>query len=61
MVPLLEMKKVASNMKYNLELTEQELNIIAASLYKLPYETVSILVENIRKQIEKQQTKKEGK
>jgi hypothetical protein len=55
------MKKVASNMKYNLELTEQELNIIAASLYKLPYETVSILVENIRAQIEKQQTKKEGK
>jgi len=55
------MRKQVNNMKYNLELTEQELNIIAASLYKLPYETVSLLVENIRSQIEKQQTKKEGK
>lgn len=42
-------------MKFKIELEEQELNLIASALYKLPYETVAALITSIGNQINAQQ------
>jgi len=41
-------------MKFKLELTEQELNIVLFGLQKLPFETVNELIKNIVAQAQPQ-------
>ena len=44
-------------MVYKLELTEQDLKVLDASLGKLPYEVVAPLIDKLNKQIAEQQVK----
>jgi len=46
-------------MIYKLELTEQDLKVLDASLGKLPYEVVALLIFKINQQIAEQQQPKE--
>ncbi len=46
-------------MTYKIELTEQDLQILSASLGKLPYEVVAPLIVKINQQIAEQQQPKE--
>lgn len=45
-------------MKYQIEITEQQLQILSSALGKLPFEVVAPLISDIQKQIT-EQTKKE--
>lgn len=44
-------------MEYKITLTEQDLQVLSASLGKLPYEVVAPLIDKLNKQIAEQQVK----